>query len=466
MNAGARKKVLFVGIICVMAVICVCGTIFFISKMKSISIEKKIQTGNEYLSEQEYIKAIIAYEDAIEKDSDNEEAYIGIAYAYILMGDYEEAEEILEEAVGKVKDNSEMLKKWEEIKKNVAAKFEDGKVVVSDKNDAVENKSEENGDDTPTLIMTEDSEQETEEEQKQEIEESKVETEEPEDWCGLEALIISNNGELEFDGYTYNAVYGKTGALIWDYVEPTFDSAGHYISTFIMEENYADTERFGSEEDCEVFWYPRWTAWEESVLKDKTFISIGEDMFIVTNFYEETEIVNGKTGERFSVFSIGLPETIGDSSFFSIEKMIRLNSYSDGRLMVKVRYGYLIYSDVYYWLDKNGNFYETRALSGLEAFEDIRIDGQTFTVNDVGDYSEDVFYYSGAFYFRDGSVALDISDSGYIPYTKRDVYTPKFENGVCRMVAFKNDKFWIFDIDRNGEIITEAEEFDIISLSY
>jgi len=465
MDTGARRKALIIGIISIIVVFGICGTVFFLSKIKSSSVEKKIQAGNEYLLEQEYIKAIIAYEGVIEKDPDNEEAYIRMAYAYILMGEYEEAEEILEEAAEKVKDNSGMLKKWEEIKKNVAAKFEDGKVAISDKNDAVENKSEENGDDTPTLIMTEDSEQETEE-QKQEIEESKEETEEPEDWCGLEALIISNNGELEFDGYTYNAVYGKTGALIWDYVEPTFDSAGHYISTFIMEENYADTERFGSEEDCEVFWYPRWTAWEESALKDKTFISIGEDMFIVTNFHEETEIVNGKTGERFSVFSIGLPETIGDSSIFSIEKMIRLNSYSNGRLLVKVRYGYLIYSDVYYWLDKNGNFYETRALSGLEAFEDIRIDGQTFTVNDVGDYSEDVFYYSGAFYFRDGSVAMDISDSGYIPYTKRDVYTPKFENGVCRMVAFKNDKFWIFDIDRNGEVITEVEEFDINLLNY
>lgn len=84
---------------------------FFLSKIKSSSVEKKIQAGNEYLLEQEYIKAIIAYEGVIEKDPDNEEAYIRMAYAYILMGEYEEAEEILEEAAEKVKDNSGMLKK-------------------------------------------------------------------------------------------------------------------------------------------------------------------------------------------------------------------------------------------------------------------------------------------------------------------------------------------------------------------
>ena len=200
-------------------------------------------------------------------------------------------------------------------------------------------------------------------------------------------------------------------------------------------------------------------------------------MFVITDYQEETEIVNGKTGERFSVFSIGIPEEIKETygkmviNSFPLCGMTRLNHYSDGYLLIIANYidyqpFYDLRRDVYYRLDKHGSYYGISDLSELGSFEDIRIDGQTFTVNDVGDYSEDVFYYSGAFYFRDGSVALDISDSGYIPYTKRDVYTPKFENGVCRMVAFKNDKFWIFDIDRNGEVITEVEEFDINLLNY
>lgn len=40
------------------------------------------------------------------------------------------------------------------------------------------------------------------------------------------------------------------------------------------------------------------------------------------------------------------------------------------------------------------------------------------------------------------------------------------KNGVCTMIAYKNGSFWIFDINKEGENITEPEAFEILSLSY
>jgi len=34
------------------------------------------------------------------------------------------------------------------------------------------------------------------------------------------------------------------------------------------------------------------------------------------------------------------------------------------------------------------------------------------------------------------------------------------------MIAYKNGSFWIFDINKEGENITEPEAFEILSLSY
>ena len=51
------------------------------------------------------------------------------------------------------------------------------------------------------------------------------------------------------------------------------------------------------------------------------------------------------------------------------------------------------------------------------------------------------------------------------PYTKRGIYAPFFDNGVCRLVTEKNGKYWIFDIDKSGNMLTEAKEFDILLLN-
>jgi len=87
-----------------------------------------------------------------------------------------------------------------------------------------------------------------------------------------------------------------------------------------------------------------------------------------------------------------------------------------------------------------------------------------------GKYSDGVFYLDNVFYTIDSEFTctevLDLSerDYGWI-YVNEGVYVPYFENGVCTLITEKNDKFWIFDIDKEGNMLTEPEEFDITLLS-
>ncbi len=67
--------------------------------------EEKFRTelshANRYLDDLDYEKAIAAYRAAIDIDPKDPKPYIGMADAYIGLGDYESARDILEEGYGK-----------------------------------------------------------------------------------------------------------------------------------------------------------------------------------------------------------------------------------------------------------------------------------------------------------------------------------------------------------------------------
>ena len=71
--------------------------IFTLSASKAHKIEDKLDLGEKYLEELKYEKAIATYKEVLKIDPKNLEAYLGIADAYVAMGEYEEALEILEE---------------------------------------------------------------------------------------------------------------------------------------------------------------------------------------------------------------------------------------------------------------------------------------------------------------------------------------------------------------------------------
>jgi len=63
------------------------------------------------------------------------------------------------------------------------------------------------------------------------------------------------------------------------------------------------------------------------------------------------------------------------------------------------------------------------------------------------------------------NVVLDLGQNGY-RILSYEYYTPRFVDGVCSLIVYKNSKFWMFDIDKAGNTISEPEEIDILWLNY
>ena len=90
-----KRLILILSIVVVACTIIVC--VFIATGSDQRRLDSLLDTGNKYLSELDYEQAIVAYEAAIAIDSKCEEAYIGLADAYVAMGEFEKALEILNE---------------------------------------------------------------------------------------------------------------------------------------------------------------------------------------------------------------------------------------------------------------------------------------------------------------------------------------------------------------------------------
>ena len=80
----------------------VCGLIgcFFYINGTSMKVQRQLDLGNRYLEEQDYEQAKVAYEQAIEIDQMDVEAYLGLADAYVGLENYEKAIEVLKLGYG------------------------------------------------------------------------------------------------------------------------------------------------------------------------------------------------------------------------------------------------------------------------------------------------------------------------------------------------------------------------------
>ena len=69
----------------------------------AVKVNRQMEFAQRYLLDEDYKRAIAAFDRIIEMDSDNVEAYIGIAEAYAETGALEMTVEILEERVRRVR---------------------------------------------------------------------------------------------------------------------------------------------------------------------------------------------------------------------------------------------------------------------------------------------------------------------------------------------------------------------------
>lgn len=110
------KRIIFrlVGVILVLIVLIV--VIFATTIGKQNKIIKLLDLGDKYLDEMDYEQARVYYQQVIDISPKNLDAYEKISEVYLLMGNYEDAVEIMEEAYDKV-DNKEAHRSLKEVEK-------------------------------------------------------------------------------------------------------------------------------------------------------------------------------------------------------------------------------------------------------------------------------------------------------------------------------------------------------------
>lgn len=287
-------------------------------------------------------------------------------------------------------------------------------------------------------------------------------------YYSLETDISMNMNEISVGGERYSAVYGETGALIWKYVDATFDRAGYYQIAFISVECLPGMQLVDSEKCLYRTFWVNWSGIEQGTC---SFISVGDDVFEKQKIYPtyvagERIYINGKNGVTFSEYTMNIPGQLGDRRY-KFDRMQRLNDFSDGYALMRLEYETTgNYSDIYNycWVDTNGNMLDYIEFEeGYNSY--IYFGERSYSTSYVGTYSDGVFYHDEKFLDLELNVVLDLGQNGY-RILSYEYYTPRFVDGVCSLIVYKNSKFWMFDIDKAGNTISEPEEIDILWLNY
>ncbi len=129
-QAPKQKKVLWlvVGIVAaaVVVVVIIIAIIFMLSpgKRQRDAYENQVTQGEEFIKNSNYDDAIEAFRDAIEIDKNEEDAYVGLADAYIKNKEYRKAAEILQQG-SKVSGSKERIEEKKEELYNLAPELEE-----------------------------------------------------------------------------------------------------------------------------------------------------------------------------------------------------------------------------------------------------------------------------------------------------------------------------------------------------
>ena len=108
-----RKQYLVIGISLLLLLSVACG--------KSIEeqIAEQLELGEQYLLEENYEQAMVAFHKMIELDPKQTEAYTKLADVYILQEDYEQALTVLQEGAGKTEDEEIIQSKMLEVEQRI-----------------------------------------------------------------------------------------------------------------------------------------------------------------------------------------------------------------------------------------------------------------------------------------------------------------------------------------------------------
>ncbi len=113
------NKKLLIGAVAIIAIALVAALALLLPKSAEAGkLSAQLDLGDKYLSELNYEQAVVAYQAAIEIDPKNVDAYLGLADAYIAQGEYEKAEEVLEDALDELSGDAkdEVKDKLEEVR--------------------------------------------------------------------------------------------------------------------------------------------------------------------------------------------------------------------------------------------------------------------------------------------------------------------------------------------------------------
>ncbi len=110
MSVFRKILVISIGVALAATMICSCS-----SKKLDAEYDELIDQAEEYLEDENYKKAVSSYEDAIDLCPDREEAYLGLAEAYIEQGDLTSALSILKKGKRSVEDNDKIVDMMDDI---------------------------------------------------------------------------------------------------------------------------------------------------------------------------------------------------------------------------------------------------------------------------------------------------------------------------------------------------------------
>lgn len=268
----------------------------------------------------------------------------------------------------------------------------------------------------------------------------------------LQEKIENGGGVIELEGDMYNAIWGENGAFVWKFIEATFDESAYYIYCFITEEESYELT------SCDRYYRTIWVIWRGEY-DDFSITHIGDNMF-----YLSLEIERKSAYYYINPFS---PISFTTNSVLSDEEdyISRYTNFNDG-------YAVCTYFDAYYTNEYGNKVKNTALKKKIVLLDKIGRIHQTEIENSyidmLGMYSDGVFYCNNAFYDIASNKILDLSGKNYgTVYTNRyGIYAPYFENGVCTLITQKNGKYWTFEIDKSGNMLTDAEEFDISIYEY
>lgn len=108
--------------LCLITVIVTITIVILSASGDEDDIAHKLETARKYLTEMKYEEAKAIYEEIIKTDPKCEEAYIGLADVYIGLGDENKAIEVLEKGIDKVRVNSDLKKKLNELEEKLKDK--------------------------------------------------------------------------------------------------------------------------------------------------------------------------------------------------------------------------------------------------------------------------------------------------------------------------------------------------------